>query len=75
MAVLVDKKSFNDSFNAPEEGDGITKTYVVSMNIENNKPVEYMFLAGWELQDNRLTNHDYFNDLIKKNIRKLSWSN
>ena len=75
MAVLVDEMSFNDSFSAPEKGDGITKTYLVSMNIENSKPVEYMFLAGWELQDSRLTNHDYFNDLIKKNIRKLSWSN
>ncbi len=75
MAVLVNMKSFNDLFSAPEEGDGITKTYVVSLNIENNKPVEYMFLAGWELQDNGLTNPDYFNNLIKKNIRKLSWNN
>ncbi len=73
LAVIVDKKSFVDSFSAPQEGDGITKTYVVSLNIENNKPVEYLFLAGWELQDKKVTDKDYFEDLIKKNILRMSW--
>ena len=73
LALLVDKKSFIDSFSAPSEGDGITKTYVVSLNIENNKPVEYAFLAGWELQDKNITDKDYFENLIKRNILRLSW--
>ena len=73
LAVIVDKKSFVDSFSAPLEGDGITKTYVVSLNLKNNKPVEYIFLAGWELQDKNVTNKDYFEGLIKKNILRMSW--
>ncbi len=73
LAVMIDKKSFSDSFSAPQEGDGITKTYVVSLNIENDKPVEYTFLAAWELQDKKVTDKDYFEGLIKKNILRMSW--
>lgn len=73
MAIIVDKKDYAGSFSAPEEGDGIIKTHVVSLKIEDGKPVEFAFLAGWELQDKRLAKKYFFEDLIKQSILKLSF--
>jgi hypothetical protein len=72
MAILADKKVVAGSFEAPEEGAGITKTHVVSMNISDNKPVEFAFLAAWEYQDEKIRDSSYFEDLIKRSILRLN---
>ena len=73
MAIITGEKFFAGSFSAPEKGDGIIKTHVVSLKIENDKPVEFAFLAGWELQNKELAERSSFEDLIKESILKLSF--
>ena len=72
MALLVDKNVFAGNFSAPDSGDGITKTYVVSMNIENGKPVGFEFLAAWENQNAKYVDVKGFEELIKKSIFRVS---
>ncbi len=71
MAVLADKNAVAGTFDAPETGDGITMTHVVSLNIKDGKPVEFEFLAVWELQDVKIKDQGYFEGLIKNSILKL----
>ena len=71
MAIIADKNIVAGTINAPESGEGITMTHVVSLNIRDEKPVEFEFLATWELQDAKIKDPDYFEELIRKSILKL----
>lgn len=72
MAVLADKRIVAGNFDAPETGEGITKTHVVSLKISDGKPVEFAFLAAWEYQDEKIKDSKYFEALIKRSILRLN---
>ena len=72
MAVIADKKSVAGNFEAPKTGEGITMTHVISLNIGDDKPVEFAFVAVWEQRDEKIKNKNYFENLIKQSILKLN---
>jgi len=58
MGIVVGKDRFRESFATPEEGEGITQTYAVSFADEKN--VDYIFYAGWELSDSSFARRESF---------------
>ncbi len=70
MALLVKKADYLNTITAPETGDGIVQTYMAELKIENNVPVEFYFYNGWELQDERFKETEYFLNLIKNDADK-----
>ncbi len=49
----------------PEEGEGITQTFYTSFDLKE-QPVQYYFMAGWELQDKNWADKETFEKGIKK---------
>jgi len=72
MAILLHKSNFIAHIEAPEEGVGIVKTYMVELKLENEKPVKFCYYSGWELQNENFMNADYFIDLIKSDAQKFA---
>ncbi len=71
MALLVPRKWFLGTWEAPKEGDGITETHVVSLNLSKDQPTEFAFFAGWEYQDKGFAKEDYFHDMLVKAVERL----
>ena len=71
MALLFQKSNFESQIEAPEEGPGIVKTYMVELKLENKKPVEFCFYSGWELQNKKFKEVGYFTELIKNDAQKF----
>lgn len=72
MAILLHKSNFIAHIEAPEEGAGIVKTYMVELKLENEKPVKFCYYSGWELQNENFKDADYFIDLIKSDAQKFA---
>ncbi len=72
MAILLHKSDFIAHIEAPEEGVGIVKTYMVELKLENEKPVSFCYYSGWELQNKNFKDADYFIDLIKYDAQKFA---
>ena len=81
-----DKQSYNEEFlglavittsntitalTAPEQGEGITQTFYTTFDL-NNQPVDYYFMAGWELQDKKWADKDLFEKGVKNEANELS---
>lgn len=60
MALVIPKDQLFEYGTAPIEGAAVTSTYYAILD-NKNKPVSYLFIAGWELQDAQYTNVDFFN--------------
>ncbi len=71
MAILLHKSNFVAHIEAPEEGIGIVKTYMVELKLENEKPVGFCYYSGWELQNENFKDAGYFIDLIKSEAQKF----
>ena len=71
MAILIHKSNFIAHIEAPEEGKGIVKTYMAELKLENEKPVIFCYYSGWELQNKKFKDADYFIDLIKSDAQKF----
>lgn len=72
MGILVHKDPFNEVMTAPEEGEGITQTYMVSLDIPQDNPVDYYFFAGWELQNPAFKDKDTFVKIIDEYAERLA---
>lgn len=71
MALLVPQRWFLETWKAPEEGEGITETHMVSLNLSKDQPTEFAFFAGWEYQDEGFAHEDYFRDMLVKAVERL----
>ncbi len=72
MALMLHKSDFIANIQAPDEGQGITQTYMAELKLENEKPVDFYFYSGWELQNKKFKNADYFIDLVKSDAQKFA---
>jgi hypothetical protein len=73
MAVILPADRFKRFREAPVTGSGIVSTHLVSMTPEKNKPVEFYFLAAWEMQDGRVKEKEYFARLLREAALKTKY--
>tara|TARA_R110000796_G_scaffold37722_4_gene95186 strand:+ start:65932 stop:67224 length:1293 start_codon:yes stop_codon:yes gene_type:complete len=59
MALIVPKKEYLGYTEAPKTGN-LSNTYLAKLKIENDKPVSYYAIAGWELSDIKFKDPAYF---------------
>ncbi len=71
MALLVPEDEFVGSWKAPDTGDGIVETHLVSMKLSNRKPTDFCFFVGWEYQDKGFARLDYFKEMVAKATLRL----
>lgn len=71
-AILVPKNIFNGNVEAPKKGQ-LTDSYLAKLTIENNKPISYYAMAGWELSaDKNFKDSAYFNNYVINLAKQLS---
>ncbi len=71
MALLIQNSSLIETIEAPETGEGVVQTYMANLKIAEGEPVEFYYYCGWELQDERFKNEQFFLDLIKKDADRF----
>jgi hypothetical protein len=72
MALILPAANYTGYMEAPESGDGITRSYNAMLEIRNNEPVTYYVLAGWELSDPSFRERSYFEQFLENEIQKIS---
>ncbi len=72
LALLLNKSDFITNIEAPNEGQGITQTYMAELKLENEKPVDFYFYSGWELQNEKFKDANYFIELVKSDAQKFA---
>lgn len=72
MALLVPEDELIQSWKAPEEGDGIVETHMVSLRFDNHGTAEYYFFSGWEYQDEGFKTKEYFQQHVVAAANKLA---
>ena len=71
MALIFPASEFRRYWEAPASGPGIVSTHLVSLALSAGKPTRYAFVAAWELQDDKLKDKGYFNEVINEAAGKL----
>ena len=72
MAVLLPEDEFVDSWKAPETGDGIVESHLVSMKLSNEKSTDFAFFVGWEYQDKGFADLNYFKKMVAGATYKMT---
>ena len=72
MALLICSSDLINTSEAPETGEGVVQTYMANLKITEAEPVEFYYYSGWELQDERFSNAQFFIDLIKKDADRFA---
>jgi hypothetical protein len=72
MGILFHPGQFKKYREAPDTGAGIVNTHLVSFTPDKDKPVEYCFLAAWELQEPGIKDKAYFEGLLRTAAKKYS---
>ncbi|MDW7693458.1 DUF4861 domain-containing protein [Flammeovirgaceae bacterium SG7u.111] len=70
MAVMVPQSTFGENGQTPEEGEGITQTFYITMKTTSGEPVNFNFYSGWEKQEAGFAKKDYFLDKIRTEAAK-----
>jgi hypothetical protein len=71
MALLVPKQSYLGYMEASKTGS-VNSTYLAKLKLEEDKPVEYYAVAGWELSDERFKDAAYFQEYVTNLAQQLS---
>ncbi|MGY5355687.1 DUF4861 domain-containing protein [Wenyingzhuangia sp. IMCC45467] len=71
MAIILPKKLYIGYIDAPDTGN-LSKTYLAKLKIENNKPVSYYAVAGWEISDERFKDEAFFKSYVIDLTNQLS---
>ena len=72
MGILLKNTDYIDTLTAPEEGEGITQTYMLRIRPIENVPVTFRFYSAWEYQDPAFSNQDAFMELLKSEASKMA---
>lgn len=71
LALIVPKHSYLGYMEAPKTGR-ISNTYLAKLKLENDKPVDYYAVAGWELSDEKFKDPVYFTEYVTKLANQLN---
>ncbi|TDD95723.1 DUF4861 domain-containing protein [Flavobacterium cellulosilyticum] len=71
-AIIVPKKDYLGYIEAPKTGQ-LTDSYLAKFKIENNKPISYYAIAGWELSaDKNFKDANYFTEYVTNLAKQLA---
>lgn len=71
-AILVPKSLYQGFIESPKTGQ-LTNSYLAKLKIENNKPISYYAIAGWELSaDKNFKDANYFTEYVTNLANQLS---
>lgn len=70
-ALLVPEDNLVKWGEAPKNGDGIVSTSYAVLRATSEEPITYWVYAGWELQDNRFLDSDYFGKMVGESVARL----
>ncbi len=71
MAVLTTKEQFTSFGSTPNKGKGITQTDYIGLQSKSGS-YQFYFYTGWELDDPKFADKDYFLKTIKHEATKLA---
>ncbi|MFI1743309.1 DUF4861 domain-containing protein [Thalassobellus sediminis] len=71
MALIVPKELYLGYTEAPKTG-ALSNTFLAKLKIENNKPINYYAIAGWELSDSGFVDEAFFVNYLNKVTNQLS---
>ncbi len=63
LAIVLPKDSYLGYMEAPKTGR-LSTTFLGKLKIDNNKPVNYFAIAGWELSDEGFKDSTYFKNYV-----------
>lgn len=64
MGIVTSQNNYKTQVETPDEGDGITSSYCMVMQPEDN--IEFNFYAGWEKSDPDFAQRENFNNYLKQ---------
>ena len=70
MGIIFPKDKYVDFTTAPNEGSGVTTSFLNRITLEEDKSLEYYVFAGWELSDSNFADSTYFDTFMKQEIQK-----
>ena len=70
MAIIVPNRQI-EVFTTPDEGEGITQSYYTVMDLVN-QPIEYYFMAGWEVQNPIYSTFEGFENELKQQVAQIA---
>ena len=71
LAVIVPRDIYLGYTEAPKTGQ-LSNSFLAKLKVENDKPVTYFVVAGWELSDERFKDHDFFKNYVENLVEQLS---
>ena len=72
MGLIFPKDNYVKYTTTPDEGPGITNSYLNLIELNQDKSFTYHVFAGWELSDENFADADYFDSFMKQEIQKIS---
>lgn len=71
-AIIIPKKGYNGYMEAPKTGQ-LTDSYLAKFKVQNNEPISYYAVAGWELSaDKNMSDSTYFNNYVINLAKQLA---
>lgn len=71
LAIIVPRNIYLGYTEAPESGQ-LSNSFLAKLKVENNTPVTYYAVAGWEISDERFKDHDFFRNYLVNLTKELS---
>lgn len=71
MALILPKASYQGHLEAPKTGS-LSHTYLAKLQVQNDNPVSYYAIAGWEISDEGFNDSSYFLNYVKDLALQLS---
>ena len=71
MALILPRNIYLDYTEAPKSGQ-LSNSYLAKLKVENEVPVKYYAVAGWELSDERFKDPTFFKEYVTDLTRQLS---
>ncbi len=71
LALIVPRDLYLGYTEAPKTGQ-LSNTFLAKLKVENDKPVTYYVVAGWELSDERFKDPDFFRNYVEDLVKQLS---
>ena len=72
MGLIFPNENFIDYTEAPEESSGVTNSYILRFNLEDENFLKYYVFTGWELSDKNFTNREYFRQLLHDELQAIA---
>ncbi|MGQ1947903.1 DUF4861 domain-containing protein [Geofilum sp. OHC36d9] len=75
LGLLIPENQFIQYKEAPKVGNGVTFTHLAAISLSADTASQYAFFSGWEYQDPKFADKEYFTEMMRKAAVKLALFN